>query len=214
MAAWDISEAVSSLRSLLGDGPTDKYEFKSDAIPATDGITKRFFCGQTRVVPGSLQIHLAGVAVQPAKQPEYGKGVFELATAPSGSQSLQASFCYQWFGDADLQEFLQNGAKLLNLTGIADTTLPESLRPVVLEFACYYACARKAVESADAVAAAAAGYQIDQTRAGPNWRDMAKTFWEMAKAHLEMWEKNPLSGTTKPQMQFASFVLPDYMPGS
>ena len=41
MPVWDISSAIVSLRSLLGDNPTDKFEFKSDVRPYLDPSRSR-----------------------------------------------------------------------------------------------------------------------------------------------------------------------------
>lgn len=210
MADWDVASAVASLRSLLGDGPTDKFEFKADVFPTPDGVTTRFFVGETRVYPGSLEVYQGTVLVTPVAPPEWVKGTFALTTAPSGNVELQASFYYQWFGDDDLNSFITQATHVLGFTGITDATLVAGIRPAVLQFAAYNAYMRKAAEHADSVVATAVGYTADQSRSHPNWRELARTTLETARATLKLYVDNPLVISSRPVMQFVSFCLPSY----
>jgi hypothetical protein len=205
MADWALSSARASLRSLLGDGAADHYEFRSVAYPAPDGVTRRFFAGQPRLVEDSLAVYAGSVDVTPAASGvDWTKGEFLLATAPSASVEVHASFYYQWFTDTELDEFLTAGAGLLNYDGV--TTVVIGLRGAVLDFACYYAAMRKAMEYADGPVASAQGYQADQSRPSPNWRLLAKQFWDAASEKVKMFVENPASNAG-PAMAFVSYRL-------
>lgn len=218
MADWDISSAINSLRSLLGDAGTDKYAFKVDCVPAPDGITTRFFAGQTRLIEDTLAVYQNGVEIAPSgvSLPDPSGGLFDLLVAPSGGMELQASYYYRWFHDAELEEFLQQGSQTLAFTGVDDPALTVGIRAVVLDLACYYAYMRKATEYADSLVASAAGYTADQSRSHPNWRGLAQQAWDTAQKRIDMLANNPLSDNAgmKPGMRFVAFVLPTYVPKS
>lgn len=214
MAAWEVSSAINSLRSLLGDNLRDKFEFKADVFPTPNGLATRFFVGQTRVDADSLQVYLAGVQA-PSGGPsgvvalDAERGTFDLGIAPSGSVEVQASFFYQWFTDAELTVFLHTAAGIVGMEQADDEALPIGVRSAVLDFSAYYAYMKKAAEHADSLVATAAGYTADQSKSHPNWRDLAKTAMEQGKAKLELYVDSPL-GRSVPQMRFVAFTLPKW----
>lgn len=212
MADWDVASAVNSLRSLLGDAATDKYEFKTDVFPTPDSVTTRFFVGQTRVVEDSLQVYVAGVETAVSGTPTWETGTFDLAVAPSGSVDCQTSFYYQWFTDDELEGFVTLSAQLLGFSGITDSTLLTGIRTVVLMFACYHAYMKKAAEYADAITASAAGYTYDQAKSHPNWRELAKAAYDAAKKALDLFVENPLNGALRPLMRTVTFRMQRYQP--
>lgn len=214
MAAWDQSAAIATLRSLLGDNVSDKFEFKADVFPSVDGVTKKFFVGQTRVVPNSLSVYVDGnPAVSGAPSGvvaiDHETGTFDLGVAPSGSVEVQASFRYQWFTDAELTDFLTAAGNLLNFETIDDPALPLGVRGAMLDFAAYYAYMKKAAEFADSLVATAAGYEADQSKSGPNWRDLAKLAYEKARDKLKLYVENPLGAAT-PEVRFIAFRLANW----
>ena len=213
MAAWEVSSAISSLRSLLGDNATDKFEFKVDVFPTPDSVTKRFFVGQTRVDADSLQVYVAGIqtvsgAPSGIVDLDAAKGSFDLGIAPSGSVSVQASFYYQWFTDPELIEFLTSAGTMLGFESIADAGLPVGVRAATLDFAAYYAYMKKAAEFADSLVATAVGYTADQSKSGPNWKDLAKLAYEKGRDKLKLYAENPLASAITPQMRFVTFSMP------
>ena len=214
MAVWDVSSAISSLRSLLGDNATDKFEFKVDVFPTPDGVTTRFFVGQTRLVEGTLQAYInrllavTGVGTSGVVDIAYEKGSFDLGTAPSGHMNVQASFYYQWFTDAELTSFLTAAANILNVEFITDPSLAIGVRGAALDFACYYAYMKKAAEYADSLTAQAAGYQFDQSKSHPNWRELAKTALAAAKEKLKLFEDSLIG--VAPAMAFVTYRLPKW----
>ncbi len=211
MAVWDQSAAIRSLRSLLGDNPTDKFEFKADVFPTPDGITTKFFVGQTRLVPGTLAVYVDHRPT-PSGAPsgivgvDTATGTFDLGVAPSGSIEVQASFYYQWFGDDDLIEYLNAAVGLLGFEDMGADAIPVGVRGALLDFAAYYAYMKKAAEFADSLVAEAAGYKADQSKSHPNWRDLAKTAYEKARDKLKLYVDNPL-GQTSPEMRFVAYRM-------
>lgn len=225
---WDVSSAIANLRSLLGDAETDKFEFKTLVAPQPDGLATRFFATQTRLVPGSLEVYHNGVQVNPSGTVDHVKGTFAyapLGVAPSGQ--LEASFYYQWFTDAELVRFLDQGSQMLAQQAtqtqtfvdllavyLADDTLTEiaidiALQPTLLQFAAFAAYSRKAAEWADALTASAAGYTMDLSKRGPNWEKLAKNALDAAKAALDLYTSNPLSAK-RTILRFVSYRLPPY----
>jgi len=203
-----------SLRSLLGDNPSDKFEFKADVFPTPDGVTKKFFVGQTRVVQNSLSVYVDGNpalsgAPSGVVDVQYETGTFDLGAAPSGSLEVQASFNYQWFTDPELAEFLTAAGTMLNFESITDAALPIGVRSATLDFAAYYAYMKKAAEFADSLKATAAGYEADQSKSGPNWLALAKLSYEKARDKLKLYTENPL-GTASPEMRFIAFRIPNW----
>lgn len=204
MADWDLTSARASLRSLLGDGEADHYEFRSVAYPAPDGVTRRFFAGQPRLVENSLVVNVGSDEASVSGSPDWAKGEFVLTTAPSASVEVHASFYYQWFTDTELDAFLLAGAGLLQYEGVPPVVI--GLRGAVLDFACYYAAMRKAMETADGPVASAQGYEANQSRSSPNWRLLAKEFWDAAAAKVKMFVENP-AANAGPAMRFVSYRL-------
>jgi hypothetical protein len=222
---WLTSDAIAQLRSILGDGPTDKWEFKTNVFPTPDGVTTRFFVGQTRVVDASLQVYLAGVETSVSGTPTYATGEFDLATAPGADDELQASFYYQWFLDSELAVFLDDAAQMLSLydsatsgfvtlldTSASSVSIAIGVRPSLLQFAAHNAYMRKAAETADSLQAGApAGYSIDTNKRHPNWAGLAKMAIEQAKMKLEMYTDNPLN-SKRALISTVAYRLPTYQP--
>lgn len=216
MASWDLLSAVSSLRSLLGDNATDKAEYKADCQPSPDGVTKRFFVGQPRVVVGSLSVYLSGVEAAVSGTPDYPRGTFDLEAAPSGSIQVQASYNYQWFTDAELEEFLNAGAAaMLGFESVDDPNIVVMIRPALLDFACYYAYMRKAAEWADAVSASAGGYSVDQSKGHPNWRTLAETALRSGWEKVKKFQEGGIVDAKSPAVRFSkAYTLPPYVPNT
>lgn len=214
MAVWDISSAVTSLRSLLGDNPGDKYEFKTDVFPTPDGVTTRFFVGQTRLAAGTLEVYKNGVLIQAvsgsAVNVAKGEFTYETEEGPLRRGLLQASFYYQWFTDSDLEAFLTEAAQMLQFDS-PSADFAVGLRPTLMSWACYNAYMRKAAEFAETVSAAAAGYTFDRKSASPNWKALAETALEQGNAKLKLYLDNPLSASN-PALRFRSFRLSPYQP--
>lgn len=217
--AWDQGTAVVSLRSILGDGATDKFIFKQDCIPTADGVTKRFFGGDSRLVTGTLLVNVGVSGYGPSGYTAFTNhddvaGWFELPTAPSGNVQVQATYYYQWFSDAELIDFVTQALNILGFESAADTALPVGLRPAVLHWAASKAFTFKAAEYADSLSAMApGGYGIDKKEASPNWARLAQQQFDMGKALLQIYADNPLASKT-PQVLFAAFTMRTFVPRS
>lgn len=192
----------------MGDGTSDKYEFKALAVPPPDDITTRFNSGRSRIVEGSLTVYVQGVETAPTGTVDYEHGTFDLPEAPPKGAEICSSFAYQWFKDAELTEFLLNGIGLLGLEDIAGVAV--GLRPVALDFACGFAYMRKAAEYAESVTASAGGGDVDQSRISPNWLALANTSFKAGADKLEIYKRTPAGA----QIRFLTFKLPTYVPQS
>jgi hypothetical protein len=210
MAVWDISSATSSLRSLLGDNVTDKFEFKSDVYPTPDGVTRRFFVGQTRLVADATEIYHDGSLVT-VSDIDLERGAFTYPASGTPVMGLlQASFYYQWFTDAELVAFLTEASNMLDIESPSGD-FSVGLRPTLMSWACYNAYMRKAAEFAETVTAAAAGYEFKRDQATPNWTSLAKIALDQGNAKLKLFVMNPLT-VQNPALSFKTFSLGRYQP--
>jgi hypothetical protein len=214
MAAWDTTTGIAALRSLLGDGDADKYEFRGAVVPNPDGITTRFFTGHTLVVPDTLELYLQGVLTAPSGTPDYETGTFSLSPAPSGE--LQASYYYQWFKDEDLAVFLDDAAQMLSffedddISGFVTMLEAGGVRPSLLQFAAFNAYMRKAAEWADSLEGSdPGGLSIDTTKRHPNWKALADAAYKAGEAKLKAYTDNPLN-TSRVAIRFVAYSMPNY----
>lgn len=214
MAVWDVSSAITSVRSLISDGASDKFQFKTPAYPTPNLVSTRFFVGETHVVPGSLEVYHneTKIAVSGLSDVDYCKGSFTyapLGMAPSGQ--LLVSFYHQWFSDEDIVEFLNEASNMLQFTSYADETIVIALRPTLMQFALYNAYMRKAAEFAETVSASADGYTFSRGAAMPNWKALAELAYKTGQDKLKLYLDNPLSAA-EPQMSFVVYRLINYVP--
>jgi hypothetical protein len=210
--SWVSSEAARALfRTVLGDGASDKYDFRAEVTPTPDGVHTSFFVGKTRAVVGTVSVTLNGEELDASDFTlDAPNGVITLGDPPSGA--LLCSYNYQWFTDAELDGFLEDAAQQLGFTGATDTGLPTTLNSVVLDLAAAHAFTRKAAEYADSLQASSPdGYSIDTGRSAPNWARLASDALARAEKKYKWWLDSPLAGG-KPSMAFSSFQLPRYTP--
>jgi len=205
---WTPSSAIDSLRRRLSDGPDDKYVHQMEVDPEPDGIQDTFAVPESRLVPDTLEVTLEGVPATPDSIDEMA-GRFTLSP-PDANQKLRASYYFQWFTDAELDDFLGQASNLIGYDGVADASLPLGLRPATLSYACYFACMKKAAEAADSVSASAGGFSTDTNRQNPNWIAMAKLYWDNALREQEAY--GDPTGTEKPAMAFVAYKVHRYVP--
>lgn len=222
---WVASDALTSLRSILNDLPTDKWAFKENVFPTPDSVTTRFFVGNVNVVAGSLKVYHKAVLVTPNGTPLWKTGEFDLIPAVSGE--VQTSHYYQWFTDEVLAVCLDDAAQMLSFyetviggfaaiiaAGDPDVSIsvdiPAGVRPGLLQYAAANAYMRKAAETADSLQAGAPlGYSLDTTKRHPNWSSLAKMATEAGKAKLETYTDNPLSAN-RVRMAWVGYRLHPY----
>lgn len=208
--AWVLADAVASLRRRLSDGVTDKFVHQMDVDPTPNGLHRVFAVPHSLLVPDTLTVFLEGEPLESLIDLDEVAGTFEIEP-PDEGQKLFASYYYQWFTDAELEEFLQQAAQLLNFTGVVDDSLPVGLRTAVQSFAAYYAYMKKAANSAPAMVASSSGFTSDTSKEHPYWMDMAKMAWDAAQQEVETFNENPVSAV-RPALRFVAYRMARYVP--
>lgn len=134
--SWTTARA--DIRQLLADGPTDKLAYRKKLVGVQDGTAKRFKTFENRRVTdfltavAPLGVYVDGALV-PVAADDMAVGEFELVTAPTNSQTLEASYYIQWFNDDELDTFLAQASQWTGL-GADVTNIPVGLRPAILEY--------------------------------------------------------------------------------
>jgi hypothetical protein len=128
--AWPITTAVSELRALLHDGPTDKYRHMKRVFGDVNGTNLKFKTLEYRRVtdftdPGSVYpvgVYRNNTLLTPADVSVdfIAEGEFQLVVAPVDGDVVTASYYVQYFTDAELTQFMVNASKWLIQTD--DTT--------------------------------------------------------------------------------------------
>lgn len=207
----------------MHDGPTDKYIHLSPVDPEPNGNTRLFAVPDGRLVAGSVQVLLDDEEVDLEELDESSsppqEEYIDLVTgrvalsAPDTGQILKVSYYFQWFTDAELEEFLIQAGSLLGYDDVEDDAITIPTRGPIISFAAHYAYLKMAAQSAQALQAGAAGYTADNTAEHPNWMELAKMAWESAAKELEVVANNPLS-VARPSMAFVNFSMSRYVPRS
>lgn len=144
MAWLDQATAISSLRQMIYDGPTDKICANKKVLGVTDGINSIFKTFEFRRITDfseaefPLGIFLKGVAIDTGLvvQDDLASGIFQLSgdAIPTNRDSLTASYYYQWFVDAELTTFMQNATTWLGFSSNFQN-IPDGLNAAALRFA-------------------------------------------------------------------------------
>lgn len=139
MSTWDSSTAISDVRKILSDGPTDKLRYRKQVIPELlDGSNKVFKTFEMRRVTtlvgavAPLGVYVNGTLATVDSE-DLPSGEFTLHTAPTDGQHLRATYYVQWFNDDELVQFLTSASEWI---GTADdyTQIPTNLRPAAKEY--------------------------------------------------------------------------------
>jgi len=135
--------AVSDVRKIISDGPTDKLSYRKKVLNIINGVNKIFKTFEMRRVSNfTSPTGPVGVFVDDSPvtviSDDVTSGEFVVNTAPTDGQSLTATYYWQWFLDAELQEFLVDSAEWIGV-GVDYTQIPESLRPASKEYAAHKA---------------------------------------------------------------------------
>lgn len=136
---WTTS--VEDLRTLLSDGPTDRFNFRKQCFGECNGTNKEFktfeprrltdFTADTGVyINGVLQLTSA------ISTDDTTKGIFSFVAAPVDGDLVEASYYIQWFMDSELSQFLSDAS--LWLTSSTDVT---AISGGLISSALKYACA-------------------------------------------------------------------------
>ncbi len=137
--------ALSDLKSLLSDGPTDRNAYRKKCFGYVDGSNVSFRSLEFRRVTdftdpiGSaapLGVYVDGVRVPTASvlSDDTATGEFSLVNAPVGGQVVEASYYYKWFNDSELTTFLGDASQWL-LSDTDYTKIPPGLVPAAKYYA-------------------------------------------------------------------------------
>jgi len=153
MSAW--TTALQDLRVFLTDTPADNL-IKDKAVipPVGDGVRTNFMTFDDRLLASGvlsgefppLRVWVDGqeVASSGIQVVDRIRGEFRfLYTVPNSGQTIRASYYFQQFLDAELENYLERARELVNAASIED--VPEGLRTAVLHFAGSLAFSRLAV---------------------------------------------------------------------
>lgn len=151
--AW--TTAVSDLRTLLNDLPTDRYCYRKKVFGDLNGVNVSYktfeFRRQTDFTDGTssaapLGVYLNGVRVLPSAvaSDDIATGEFSLVTAPADGGVLQATYYYRWFEDTELDTFLVQASRWLQL-GTDFTQIPDGLNQGALYYAAMLALQKMAL---------------------------------------------------------------------
>lgn len=137
--SWDLATAQSNLRTLISDGPTDKFGYRKEVLGTVDGVnvtyktidSRRLTDFVTATAPEGVYVNGTLVA---ASSDDLVVGEFVLSSAPAINSKVRASYYFQWFLDSEITDFLTSGvAWCLSVTDVA--AVADGLRPAVLHFA-------------------------------------------------------------------------------
>lgn len=144
--------AVSDLRTLLSDGPTDRYSSRKRCFGEVNGSNLMFrtfeFRRITNFTSATLPqgVYIDGIIVPAsgfsADYPDTGEFVF--ISAPSDGSEVEASYYSQWFLDTELQDFLSVASSWLG-SSTDYTTIPNGLQPSALKYAAAEAYLKMAI---------------------------------------------------------------------
>jgi hypothetical protein len=131
--------AVTDIRTLISDGETDKLCWLKQVIGQQDGSNKMFKTFEKRRLtefvgtsaPTGVYVNNAFATVI---DEDLDSGAFTLSSAPANTDLLQATYYYQWFTDAEIEQFLTSAAEWI---GVADNyaSISQDLRPAAKEYA-------------------------------------------------------------------------------
>ena len=198
MGWTETATAITALRGLVNDGPTDKICSNKSVVGPQDGTNLMFktfefrrvgtFVGPSPVsFPCGVFNNGQQVNARDIAQDDPISGTFQLkgsgtGTAPANRDNFVATYYYQWFTDDELDTFLQNASNWLNL-GSTYINVPDGLNACVLDFAareCYRKAAVKFTQRMSEV------YKTEDAPEGiqemiNSWRGMAKDFMASAE---------------------------------
>jgi hypothetical protein len=138
------STAVSDLRTLLSDGPTDRYSSRKRCFGEINGTNQTFKTFEFRRITDFTTasapqgVYVSGTLV-PASgiQADYvstGEFTFTTSYIPVDGQLVEASYYSQWFLDNELQTFLATASNWL-ISNSDWTVIAPGLWPCALKYA-------------------------------------------------------------------------------
>lgn len=125
--------AISDIRMLMSDGPTDKLRYRKRVMGFQNGTNLNFKTFEFRRVTdlttatAPLGVYVDELAVAVSAD-DLAIGEFTLAVAPTDGQTLRSTYYIQWFNDDELTEFLTSACETLGF-GSDFTQIAEDFRP-------------------------------------------------------------------------------------
>lgn len=138
--------AVVDLRTLLSDGPKDRYAYRKKCFGEVSGTNFSFKTLEFRrtvsftdsvgsAAPLGVYIDGSRIASGMISTDDTASGEFSLLSAPTAGQVVEASYYYQWFFDTELQTFLSAASQWL----LSTTDYTSAIVPGLVPSATYYA---------------------------------------------------------------------------
>lgn len=186
--------AITALRSLIKDNPTDKICSMKAVLGEINGLNQIFKTFEYRRVtnfsatgiafPEGLYVNGTAMAASGILQDDIQSGAFQLQLAVplANRDSLRATYYYQWFTDAELDSFLLNASDWLGL-GPNYMNLPDGLNASAMRFAAqeaYLAAAMKYSTRMSEVYKLEDAPSEEILKAMEAFREMADSFMDQA----------------------------------
>lgn len=181
MSAW--TTALTDLRTLLSDGPQDKFRWRKPVFPAPNGVIKAFKTFELRRISNLTsatapegvyinQVLLPGGGVASDDLPS---GEFSLVVAPHDGDTVEVSYYTQWFIDSELTSFLISASEWLLL---ADQfiAVPDGLKPAAKKYAASEAYLKLAMKWSERYSEQ---YRVEDSQ-DPKVRDAVKSYVDLA----------------------------------
>lgn len=173
--------ALVDLRTLLSDGPTDKYRWRKPVFPAPNGALTSFKTFEYRRITdlttptAPLGVYVNSLPV-PVTSDDPATGEFIITTAPNDGDKIEVSYYVQWFLDSELTSFIISASQWL-LLGSDFTQVEEGLRPAAIKFAASEAYLKLALRWSERQSEM---YRVEDAQ-DPKNKDALKGFTDLAE---------------------------------
>lgn len=181
--------AISDLRVLLSDGPTDKLRAYKTVFGTQNAVNTTFktfefrrltdFSSTATAYPLGIYVNGALQTASAVVKDDLSTGFFTCATAYDDSVSLLATYYIQWFLDGELDGFLTRASDWLGL-GDDYTSLVSGLKTAALKYAAHEAYQKLSLKYAENIV------ETYRTQDAPDERRMeiVKAYQQAAKDTL------------------------------
>ncbi len=144
MGWLNSATAILALRTLIFDGPQDKYAFNKRVIGDIDGVNTSFKTFENRRITdftspsAPLGVYVSGALVTATSDDlgDANTGAFTISPAPDPTLRavVTATYYYHLFVDSELDTFLQNASTWLGFNSTY-INIPDGLNSAALRFA-------------------------------------------------------------------------------
>ena len=132
--------AITDVRTLLSDGPTDKLLWMKSVVGVLNGTNTIYKTFESRRISplvgasGSPVGVFDNGALVSVTAEDLESGQFTLAVAPTNGDILVASYYYHWFDDPEIDQFLTTASEWISGTDDYSST-PQGLWPAAKTYA-------------------------------------------------------------------------------